>query len=123
MLRVNNDYSEVNNFFTTFLIYKTNNIVNEKKLYNAFVKFFKNYDKSQEEILSELKINARIFSAFIGNKIYSKSIQEILKSYDYIDQKTLFPFLLHIFNDFEKKDNRRINANKSIGVFIILFIT
>ncbi|HEB9344585.1 DUF262 domain-containing HNH endonuclease family protein [Campylobacter coli] len=103
MLRVNNDYSEVNNFFTTFLTYKTNNIVNEKKLYNAFVKFFKNYGKSQEEILSELKMNARIFSAFIGNKIYSKSIQEILKSYDYIDQKTLFPFLLHIFNDFEKR--------------------
>lgn len=42
-------------------------------------------------------MNARIFSAFIGNKIYSKSIQEILKSYDYIDQKNIVSIFTSYF--------------------------
>lgn len=52
ILRINNDYSEVNNFFTTFLTHKTNNIVNEKSYITRLLNFLKIMEKAKKKYLA-----------------------------------------------------------------------
>ncbi|RHB42004.1 DUF262 domain-containing protein [Enterocloster aldenensis] len=104
MLKRGNDYSNLNLFFTQYLIYKTNTNVNLKYLYDEFLKMYKNEHFTQESILKELKYYADIFQAFVyDTPKYPEEINQILKKIRQLNQSTCYPFLLHVFNDYEQK--------------------
>lgn len=104
VLKEKNDYKNLNLFFTQYLVYKTNTNVNLKCLYNEFVKMYKNKHYTQESILKELKYYADIFKAFVyDDNGYPEEIRKILEKIRQLNQSTCYPFLFHIFDDYEQK--------------------
>jgi uncharacterized protein with ParB-like and HNH nuclease domain len=105
------DYSNLDLFFTQYLAYKTNSPVSSRCLYGKFVKLFKTSNYTQESILKELKYFADIFKTFIyGNDAYSVTVNQIMKKIRMLKQTTCYPFLLHVFDDY----NRSIIDNSTL---------
>lgn len=100
-LRNKMDYSNLDDFFMQYIVYKTSKPVNSRQLYSSFVKLFKDSGYTQESILEELKYYAEIFGAFVyGSKAYSEKINKYLKSLRLLNQTTCYPFLFHVFDDY-----------------------
>ena len=99
--------SNLNRFIQLFIkqtFYTTSKPVNSRRLYNSFVKLFKDSGYSQESILKELRYYAEIFSVFVyGNdKKYSKRINGLLYRLRVLNQTTCYPFLMHVFDDYHQ---------------------
>ena len=104
LLRRKMDYSNLDDFFSHYIVYKTSKPVNSRQLYNRFVQLFKESGFSHESCLKELKYYAGIYSAFVnGNKDYSKKINDLLYRLRILNQSTCYPFLFHLFDDFHKQ--------------------
>lgn len=102
-LKQKNDYTNLNLFFTQYLVYKTSTNVNLKCLYDEFVKMYKTDHYTQESILKELKYYADIFKSFVYDDIrYPEEIRKTLAKIRQLNQSTCYPFLFHIFNDYEQ---------------------
>ncbi len=103
MLRNKMDYSNLDAFFMQYIVYKTSKPVNSRQLYSRFVKLFRDSGYSHEEMLRELKYYAEIFGTFIfGGKSYSRKINHSLESLRILNQTTCYPFLMHVFDDFNR---------------------
>lgn len=103
-LKHGTDYSNLNLFFMHYIMYKTNSPVNNNRLYEKFAKFFKDNGYTPESSLEELKFYADIFKAFVyDNNKYANDINKILKKLRQLKQTTCYPFLLHVFDDYERK--------------------
>lgn len=101
-LRDKTDYSNLDQFFMQYLVFKTGQPVNARRLYEQFVKLFKENQYTQEEVLRELKYYSEIFKSFIyGNSDYSKQVNDTLKKIRMLKQTTCYPFLLHVFDDYK----------------------
>ena len=104
LLRKKMDYSNLDDFFSHYIVYKTSKPVNSRQLYNRFVQLFKESGFSHESCLKELKYYAGIYSAFVnGNKDYSKRINDLLHRLRILNQSTCYPFLFHVFDDYHKQ--------------------
>ena len=104
LLRNKMDYSNLDDFFSHYIVYKTSKPVNSRQLYNRFVQLFKESGFSHESCLKELKYYAGIYSAFVnGNREYSKKINDLLQRLRILNQSTCYPFLFHVFDDFHKQ--------------------
>ena len=102
-LRNKMDYSNLDAFFMQYIVYKTSKPVNNRQLYNSFVKLFKDSGYSQENILKELRYYAEIFGAFVyGSDKYSDRINKLLYRLRVLNQTTCYPFLLHVFDDYHQ---------------------
>lgn len=100
-LRNKMDYSNLDAFFMQYIVFKTSKPVNNRHLYNSFVKLFKNSGYSQESVLRELRYYAEIFGVFVyGSEKYSKRINSLLYRLRVLNQTTCYPFLLHVFDDY-----------------------
>ncbi len=103
MLKPKNDYSNLKLFFLQYIIYKTNAPVNDNRLYEKFVKMYKENNYTQESCLKELKYYADIFNAFVNESArYSDKIKKALRSLRQLKQTTCYPFFFHIFDDYEQ---------------------
>ena len=103
MLKPKTDYANLKLFFLQYIIYKTNAPVNDNRLYEKFVKMYKEQNYTQESCLKELKYYADIFNAFVNDsKKYSEKVQRALKSLRQLKQTTCYPFLFHVFDDYEQ---------------------
>jgi len=97
------DYTNLNQFFMQYIVFKTNAPLNEKALYKRFVRLYKENNYTQERILQELKYYADVYEAFVYDKSkYSEAIKKPLKKIRMLRQTTVYPFLLHVFDDFEQ---------------------
>jgi len=102
-LKKSTDYTNLNMFFMQYIVYKTNAPVNADRLYTQFVQLFKNNGYTQETCLKELKYYADIYKAFVyDDSKYPASVRKSLKSLRQLNQTTCYPFLLHIFDDYEQ---------------------
>ena len=103
-LRNKMDYSNLDDFFMQYIVYKTGKPVNSRQLYHSFVKLFKGSNYTQEAILDELRYYAKIYGAFVyGNKDYSVRINQLLQRIRILKQTTCYPFLFHVFDDFHRE--------------------
>lgn len=103
-LRNKMDYSNLDDFFMQYIVYKTGKPVNSRQLYHSFVKLFKGSNYTQEAILDELRYYAKIYGAFVyGNKDYSMRINQLLQRIRILKQTTCYPFLFHVFDDFHRE--------------------
>ena len=102
VLKKDNDYTNLNMFFVQFVVYKTKKTVTEARLYEKFVEVYKKGAYTQESILQELKYFADIFKCFVYDKNkYSTETRKILNDLRLLNQTTCYPFMLHVFNDYE----------------------
>lgn len=102
-LRNKTDYSNLDAFFMQYIVYRTSKPVNNRQLYNSFVKLFKDSGYSQESILMELRYYAEIFGAFVyGSDKYSAQINKLLYRLRVLNQTTCYPFLFHVFDDYHQ---------------------
>lgn len=100
-LQKKTDLSYLDDFFTLYIIYKTSKPVKSRQLYNSFVKLFKDSGYSQESSLQELRYYAGIYGAFVyESPKYSEPIRRCLRKLRILNQTTCYPFLLHVFDDF-----------------------
>lgn len=103
MLKPKNDYTNLKLFFLQYIIYKTNAPVNDNRLYETFIKMYKEQGYTQESCLKELKYYADIFNAFVNDsQKYSEKVQKTLRSLRQLKQTTCYPFLFHVFDDYEQ---------------------
>lgn len=87
-LRNKMDYSNLDDFFMQYIVYKTGKPVNSRQLYHSFVKLFKGSNYTQEAILDELRYYAKIYGAFVyGNKDYRITDDSI--EFEYVETITL----------------------------------
>lgn len=102
-LKQGTDYSNLNLFFAHYITYKTNMPVNERRLYQAFTSFYKENGYTHQSILEELKHLSEIYKVFITgeSRRYSDKIVKALRNLKQLKQTTCYPFLLHVFEDFE----------------------
>lgn len=102
-LKNKSDYTYLDLFFMQYILYKTSKPVNSKRLYELFVKLFKDGNYSHEVILQELYYYAKIFKAFIfGSDDYPEQINSTLLKIRILNQTTCYPFLFHVFDDYNK---------------------
>lgn len=72
--------------------------------------------------MQELKYYADIFKAFVyDEQTYSSEISKTLKNIRLLKQTTCYPFLLHVFNDYEQKVIDEITLEKVIK-FILAYL-
>ena len=103
-LKEGNDYTNLNNFFAHYMIFRTNSIVDSNKyLYRTFTDFFRKQNYIHEGILRELKPLSEIYKAFVrpGSSKYPDDVKKNLEGFRLLNQSTCYPFLLHIFDDYE----------------------
>lgn len=94
---------KMENFFQTYLVYKIPELVKEKESYQRFKKYADNNKITHREYLEELKRFSKYYNAFIReSSSYSKHINRLLSAFRLLGQSTIYPFLLNVFDDFEK---------------------
>lgn len=98
------DYTNLNLFFSQYLVFKTSSAIDTSKVYQSFVSFFKENKHTQESCLKELKHYSVIFKSLVDDdNRYSYTVRKVLRNLRILKQTTCYPFLLHIFDDYEQK--------------------
>ncbi|MBQ9595847.1 MAG: DUF262 domain-containing protein, partial [Synergistaceae bacterium] len=102
-LKEGNDYTNLNNFFAHYMVFRTNSPAeNNKYLYRNFTDFFKQQNYTKEEILRELKPLSEIYMSFVRpSKKYNHEVTKCLVGLRALKQTTFYPFMLHVFDDYE----------------------
>lgn len=117
LLKVGTDYTNLNLFFMQYIIYKTSSPVTSNRLYEKFIKLYKEEGYTQETCLKELKYYADIFKSFVQeDDRYPTEIRKSLKSLRQLKQTTCYPFLLHIFDDYEQKVIEEETLRKTLNL-------
>lgn len=104
-LRFGKDYTNLDLFFKHYIVCKRGAKTLSRNLYREFVAFFTENKYTNEKILKELSNYSEVFRAFITEKSnkYSENIKLPLRTLRLLKQTTSYPFLLHVFNDYEQK--------------------
>ena len=105
-LKADESDEDINNFFMHYITFISGSVkeINKKILYRRFVDLFDDRNLTRSEIISELKHLSGIYSAFVNKDSKKKYPAEIMKYLDdlrFLNQSTCYPFLLHVFNDYE----------------------
>lgn len=91
-------------FFLDYLNIKIDGFTKESEAYDVFKEVYLNGKYTNESILEEILHYAKFYHAFLyGDEKYNKQINELLISHQKLKQTTVFLFLFHVFDDFEKK--------------------
>ena len=121
-LKRGKDYSNLNLFFYNYVVYKAVAPVNNSRLYENFVKQFKINNFTPETCLKELKTYAHIFQAFVYDEgKYSSNIKYYLRCLRQLKQSTSYPFLMHVFFDFENNQIDETTVEKILQ-FILSYL-
>lgn len=123
-LRRNNDNYQLDLFFRQYVIMKNHSTVAERKVYSTFVDLFKENNYTHESVLQELKKYVKIYSAFMypEESDYSDEIKGYLADLNQLNQTTCYPFLMHVFADFDNQvidEETLIKVLKLITVYLI----
>lgn len=123
-LRRNNDNYQLDLFFRQYVIMKNHSTVAERKVYSTFVDLFKENNYTHESVLQELKKYVKIYSAFMypEESDYNDEIKGYLADLNQLNQTTCYPFLMHVFADFDNQvidEETLIKVLKLITVYLI----
>lgn len=105
-LRRDNTNRTMDAFFRQFMIMKENSTVTERNVYSEFSDYFHENHYTHESALKELLRYSKLYASFLypSESSYSDSIRTDLADLKRIDQSTCYPFLMHVFNDYQKKE-------------------
>ena len=124
MLRRNNDNYQLDLFFRQYVIMKSHTTVAERKVYSTFVTLFKENEYTHESALQELKKYVEIYSSFLypEESSYSDEVKGYLADLKQLNQTTCYPFLMHLFADFENQVIDEQTLNKALRLITIYLI-
>ena len=123
-LRRDNDNNQLDLFFRQYVIMKSHAPVTGRNVYSTFVELFRKNGYTHESALQEIKKYVNIYSAFLypEETNYSDEIKDYLTDLNQLNQTTCYPFLMHVFADFENQviDEATLsNVLKLITIYLI----
>lgn len=123
-LRRDNDNYQLDLFFRQYVIMKSHTTVAERKVYSTFVTLFKENEYTHESALQELKKYVEIYSSFLypEESSYSDEVKGYLADLKQLNQTTCYPFLMHLFADFENQVIDEQTLNKVLRLITIYLI-
>ena len=123
-LRRDNDNYQLDLFFRQYVIMKSHTTVAERKVYSTFVTLFKENEYTHESALQELKKYVEIYSSFLypEESSYSDKVKGYLADLKQLNQTTCYPFLMHLFADFENQVIDEQTLNKALRLITIYLI-
>lgn len=123
-LRRDNDNYQLDLFFRQYVIMKSHTTVAERKVYSTFVTLFKENEYTHESALQELKKYVEIYSSFLypEESSYSDKVKGYLADLKQLNQTTCYPFLMHLFADFENQVIDEQTLNKVLRLITIYLI-
>ena len=93
---------KMSSFFIDFLTVKTKEQVGLKNAYEVYRRYAEKSGKSNESLLEELLHYSNFYHCFLyGDDSYSEVVNRKLEGLRAIEQTTVFPFLLQVFDDYE----------------------
>ena len=105
-------------YFTDYLNFKSKENISSSNIYEKFKDFYKKNSYTNQSMMIELKYYSNFYSAFVTeNNRYSHDVNKHLSDLRLLDQSTLYPFLLAVFEDFEKKVIDQIELQKVLKFF------
>ncbi|PPE05660.1 DUF262 domain-containing protein [Mesoplasma corruscae] len=105
-------------FMHYFLIYKSEEAIASNKIYESFKDFFKKNNWDREVFLEEMLKASQYFSLIIGRQnITNHKFKKIINDFHLLNQKTVYPFLMHIVRDYSDKI---ISENTMLNCFIYI---
>lgn len=94
----------IEEFMFDYLMYKTQKKLKYEHIYSVFAETFKQLGLTRVEVMDELLRLGEIYQSFIFPTLkYQKRISNVLKSLKRLDQTTVYPFLLRVFDDYHSK--------------------
>ncbi len=104
-------------FFIDFLTMKTSKTVANSLVYRLFKNYLLDNNLSKIDVFKELKHYAEIYEIFVRTSSkYSTRLNDLMNSYRIIDQTTINPFLLNVFNDLSLS---LINEEELIKILVL----
>lgn len=111
--------NSLTNFFADYLIFKSRENITQSNTYEKFKDYFAKNSFSNESMMIELKYYSNFYAVFIReNTKYLLEINKILSDLRILDQSTIYPFLLPIFEDFDKGVIEDIELRKILSFFV-----
>lgn len=106
-------------FITDYLQFSCREKVTTQNAYSIFKNLFTTRNYSNEDMLKELLHYSEFYKAFLFGdyKKYTKLINKRLLELRTIDQTTIYPFLFHIFDDYDEK----IISEEILGKILTFF--
>ncbi|MCH5226583.1 MAG: DUF262 domain-containing protein [Muribaculaceae bacterium] len=119
-----NNQSHISNFIRDYLTLKTGEIPRKDKVYNVFKRYHHIGNvEDLEKMLSEIYRFSEIYKFFLDpNLIKEDEIKQALTYLNYIEVNVAYPFLLQLFDDFNKNIINK-EAFLSILKFILTYVT
>lgn len=110
---------EMPDFITDYLQFSCKEKVTTQNAYAVFKNAFKTRDYTNESILQELLHYSKYYKAFLFGDYtnYSNIVNKRLLELRTIDQATIYQFLFHIFDDYEKNDINQETLEKVLTFF------
>ncbi len=91
-------------FFLDYLNIKSDGFAKESDAYDVFKTIYCDGEYTNETMLKEILHYADFYHTFLyGDDKYGEEINTLLKNLQKLKQTTVFLFLFHVFDDFEKK--------------------
>ena len=119
-----NNQSHISNFIRDYLTLKTGEIPRKDKVYNVFKRYHHIGNvEDLEKMLSEIYRFSEIYKFFLDpNLIKEDEIKQALTYLNYIEVNVAYPFLLQLFDDFNKNI---INKETFLSIlkFILTYVT
>ena len=123
-LRKNNNNETLDLFFRQYVITKSNSTITERKVYSSFINLFRVNNFTHESQLKELNMYANIYATFLypNNSNYNDKIKGYLLDLKQLKQSTCYPFLMHVFKDYENKIIDEETLSKVLSLITIYLI-
>lgn len=110
---------EMPDFITDYLQFSCKEKVTTQNAYAVFKNAFKTRNYTNERMLQELLHYSKYYKAFLFGDYtnYSDIVNKRLLELRTIDQATIYQFLFHIFDDYEKNDINQETLEKVLTFF------
>lgn len=107
-------------FITDYLQFACREMISSQNAYEKFKSFFRTSGYSNEDMLRELLRYSEYYKVFYGGKddSYSEVVRNKLDGFRALDQGTIYPFLFHVFDDF----NNQIITNNELEKVLTFFL-
>lgn len=113
--------AKISSFIRDYLTMKENIIPKQNEVYIAFKKYLFKLNIDTETLLKDLLYYADIYSKLLYLNYDNKEIKKIVKELQDLKVTVAFPYLLSLFNDFNKKiidENILINSIELIRNYV-----
>jgi len=106
-------------FFTDYLNFKSRENITQSNTYEKFKDYFVKNGYSNSSMMINLKYYSNFYAVFImDNNRFSSEINRYMSDLRVLDQSTIYPFLLPIFEDFDQNIIDEVELRRVLFFFV-----